>query len=414
MKLGLIGYPLGHSWSPDIHGILVPESTYEKWELKEEELEGFLERRDFDGINVTIPYKEKVIPYLDSLDEKAEKIGAVNTIVNSNGKLIGKNTDYDGFKNMVIANGISLHGKKCAVLGNGGANKAVTLAIRDLGGIPITVSRRDSADTIRYDTLYKEEASFSVIVNTTPVGMFPKVEEMPIDLDRFTKLEAVIDIIANPLCTKLLFEAKCRGFKTLGGFEMLVRQAYAADVYFTGGPVEENRIRTCLSKLRNQRRNLVLIGMPTSGKSTIAKKLSEITGRPMVEMDAVIEKRLGTTIRECFDTKGESYFRDMESEVCKSLFETSGSIISTGGGVMKRKENMQWLSYNGEVLFLKRDLEKLYGTESRPLSKDNNAMKKLYEERLPYYERYANRVIDNNGSLEETIQQILEGEIKHV
>jgi len=313
-KLGLIGYPLGHSWSPEIHKILIG-ADYSLMPLTESELDDFFAKKDFDGINVTIPYKEKVIPYLDEMDESAKTVGAVNCIVNHDGILTGYNTDCGGLLSMLEENHIEVSGMKCAVLGSGGASKAAQAAVKKLNGEAVVVSRSKKENCITYGELYERQSEFAVLINATPVGMDPNRDEMPVDLEKFTNLTAVVDIIANPMRTRLQFAAKMKGIPYLGGFEMLVRQAAYADLYFTGKLPNEETIQACMRLLKERMGNIVLIGMPTSGKSTLASLLSERTGREVLEMDDEIEGMMGMSIKKAFAEHGEAYFRGKERNV---------------------------------------------------------------------------------------------------
>lgn len=407
MKLGLIGHPLGHSWSPQIHGFLIHEK-YGKWDIEEKDLDDFFAKKDFDGINITIPYKQKAIPYMDEMDPAAKAIGAINCVVNRKGKLKGYNTDYLGFRNMLVANEFDPKGKVIAVLGTGGASKAVSKALEDMEGKVVHVSRKPKNEKqISYEDLYQRAEEFRWIVNATPVGMAPDTEKAPVDPGKFPHLEAVVDIIANPLCTKLAFDAKVRKIPYLGGFEMLVRQALAADEIFLDQKLDDDLVKPCMNALLKEKRNLVLIGMPTSGKSTIAKYLHEKTGLDVMEMDGEIEKELGTSIRQCFAEKGETYFRQKETELCAKLSKEEGKIISCGGGVIKKEENMRLLNHNGLIIWLKRDLSHLFATDSRPLTGDEAYMKRLYEERRGLYENYSDIQVDNNGRIETAVNEIL-------
>ena len=407
MKLGLIGYPLGHSWSKPIHDFMIG-SDYQMFELKPEELEGFMTKKDFDGLNVTIPYKQKVMKYLDEIDETAAKIGAVNTIVNHNGVLKGYNTDYLGFMEMLKRNHIDVQGKKTAVLGSGGASRAVAAALAILGADFDIVSRKaERENTILYETMYERSDDYQVIVNTTPLGLAPHPDDMPVNLSRFTKLEAVADIIANPLRTRLLFEAGCRGLKTAGGLEMLVAQAWHADLLYTGEQLDPQLITDCLAELYRDRRSIVLIGMPTAGKTTVSALLGEACGRDVIEMDDEIVEILGTSIKECFAEKGEDYFRWLEQEVAKDLRSGGRFVISCGGGVIKNPETMRFLSENSIVVWLKRGIEQLFATDSRPLSSNAEALRKLYEERRPLYELYSDVSADNTGDISDTVAEII-------
>lgn len=406
MRLGLIGHPLGHSWSPAIHQNLIHED-YQLYDLKPEELDAFLKGKEFDGLNVTIPYKETVIPYLDEVDPDAERIGAVNCIVNEHGRLKGYNTDCIGLEEMLKHHEIPVSGNKIAVLGSGGASKAAMQALRHLGGNPTVISRKKKDGVLTYEELYEREDEFSILVNATPVGMFPECDATPVDLQRFHRLKAVVDIVANPLRTRLCFEAKCMGLQTCGGFEMLVRQALAADELFVRKKLDPDLVFSCMNTLLSERRNIVLIGMPTSGKTTISRQLGRILKKEPVEMDDEIEKKLGMSISQCFVRKGEAYFRRIETEVAREHRQGRGEIISCGGGVIKTPETMRYLSENGLVILITRNLDQLYPTDNRPLASNEEALRKLYEERKPLYERYRDVTVDNSGTMDETIHEIL-------
>lgn len=407
MKLGLIGYPLGHSWSPEIHRFTIREN-YQLWPITEEELDAFFEKKDFDGINVTIPYKQAVMRYLDELDDTAKEIGAVNTIVNDHGKLKGYNTDYEGLVDMIQAKNISLDQKKTAVLGTGGVSKAAVAAVKKLGGIPVFISRSDKPGSITYEQFYETIASFQVLINATPVGMSPNCDEIPVKIDVLDQFDAIIDIIANPLTTRLLFEAKKRRIPCAGGFEMLVRQAIAADRYFLNQEMDPHLTYSCMNELYKEKRNIVLIGMPTSGKTTISKMLEKRTGMKAIEMDDELEKILGTTIKQCFAEKGEAFFRKAESDYIRSIRKDEKMIISCGGGVIKNDDNMRLLNENGIVVWIRRDLNKLYPTNNRPLASNEDALVQLYNERKGLYEMYSDVIVDNDGTLEEAVEKILE------
>ncbi len=406
MKLGLIGYPLGHSWSPEIHHFFLKDCSYDLWPLKEDELDAFFEKRDFDGLNVTIPYKKTVMSYLDEIDETAALIGAVNTIVNRNGRLKGYNTDWTGFAAMLETNRID-PGYRAVILGSGGASKAVQAALRSRG-TAFDVASTSGSGTVTYEEMYQRQAEYSVLINSTPVGMSPNDDAVPADLENFTELKAVVDIVANPLRTSLCFEAQQRGIPSAGGFEMLVRQALEADRLFTGQQMDEEPADACMQYLYRKRRSIVLIGMPTSGKSTIARIISEKTGRKLIEMDEILTERLGTSISECFAQKGEAHFRSMEADLCRELKASGRTVISCGGGVIKNRENMRCLSENGVVVWIDRSPELLYGSDGRPLSKSHEDIERLYRERRELYERYSDIRICNDGDISEAVTQILE------
>ena len=405
MKLGLIGYPLGHSWSRAIHAYFLKEDCYRNYELKEEALEPFLKNTDLSGFNVTIPYKQKVMPCLDEIEETARIIGAVNTVVKKDGILTGYNTDYIGFLNMLKENGIRTEGRRFAVLGDGGASKAVQAALRCLSADYDIVRRSPKEGTITFEEMYEREAVYQGIINATPVGMSPKDSETPVDIRRFSNLESVVDVVANPLRTRLLFEAKLAGLKTCGGFEMLVRQALAADEYFLGKKMDEGMVKPCMDALLKERRNIVLIGMPTCGKSTIAKHIAMKSGRELIDMDQIIEARLGTSIRDCFEKRGEAYFRTMESSLSEEI-SAQGAVVSCGGGVVKNEANMRALSRNGLIFWIDRSVENLFASDDRPLSSRREDLERLYEERRFLYRQYSDYRIDNNGTLEEAANAI--------
>jgi len=407
MKLGLIGDPLGHSWSPEIHAFLIG-ADYQKWTVPKEELQQFLERRSFDGINVTIPHKQAVMRYLDEIDETAARIGAVNCILNRGGRLIGYNTDEIGLREMIIHAGWSLEGAECAILGSGGASHAAAAAVQKLGGRPMIVSRTPAADRISYEELYARQEQISFLINATPCGMYPEIDKVPADASRLRHLQGIVDLVANPLRTRLRFEAEQLGIPTLGGFEMLVRQAFAADELFTGRALDPARIDACMRHLYQARRNTVLIGMPSSGKSTLAAMLAEHTGRPLVEMDEEIEARAGRPVPAIFAESGEQEFRRLETELARTLAEGCGRIISCGGGIIKNPENMRLLSADGQVIWIRRPLAQLRGTPDRPLSQNRAQMEELYRQRSPLYERFADAAVDNSGSLQDALRQLLE------
>ena len=395
MKFGLIGKTLGHSWSAYIHHELAG-IPYELKELAEEQLPTFLQERDFCGINVTIPYKEAVIPYLDELDDTARSIGAVNCIINDNGRLIGHNTDLFGFTKMVEESGIDV---RCpvAILGSGGAAKAASLGITQMGGKPIIVSRHPQGDEISYEELY--DRGYEVIVNATPIGMAPDVAACPIDLDKLSGVRGIIDIVANPLVTTLMFEAKCRGIAYCGGFAMLVWQAVGADALFTGNMPDVQTVSRARARILRQKRNIVLIGMPSGGKTTVGRMTSDLTGMPFVDMDEELEKKMGMSVRGCFDKNGEAWFRSVEHDLAVELSHREGTIISCGGGIIKDKANMEVLQHNGLIVWIDRSPDLLVPTASRPLSSSRGQMKVLYEERHAFYDMYKDVKVDNNGGL---------------
>lgn len=407
MKLGLIGNPLGHSWSPEIHKFLI-NADYSLWPLEESELEGFFARRDFDGINVTIPYKSTVIGFLDETDPAAERIQAVNCVTNRNGILKGWNTDVTGLKRLIDRHQVSCGSGMAAVLGTGGASKAACEACRMSGWDHIVVSRSGKNGAVSYSDLYGSQEEITVLINATPAGMHPDVDAVPVDIDRFTNLRYVIDIVANPVRTRLVYEAQLKGIDAYGGLEMLVAQAAAADELFTGDPVDDILVDKCVDMLLGQRRNIVLIGMPSSGKTTLGRMLARRLGRSFIDLDEEIVDIIGMPIRDYFAENGETAFRDIESEVCAKAGELSGMVISTGGGVVKRQENMTRLAHGGLILWIDRDPEFLTPTASRPLSSDREALCRLYNERKPLYGSYSDARIPNNGTVKEALERAME------
>lgn len=400
-KNGLLGRNLGHSYSPQIHSYL-GNYSYELFEKEPEELENFLRSGDFSGINVTVPYKKDVIPYLDELTPTAARMGAVNTVVRREGKLIGHNTDYFGFLTMVHQSGLDVGGKKVLVLGSGGASNTAVAVLKELGANVIIISRNG---TNNYGNIHLHQDA-ALLVNTTPVGMYPHNGESPIDLATLPNLEGVLDVIYNPARTKLLLDAENRGLVTMNGLLMLVAQAKEAAEWFTGCPIDDSIIATIHNTLRRQMENIILVGMPGCGKSTVGKLLAEKAGKNFVDADLEIVSLAGKTIPEIFAQDAEETFRDYETQVLNALGKQSGLVVSTGGGCVTRDRNYPLLHQNGSVLWLKRDVAHL-PTDGRPLSQANS-LEKMYQIRKPMYERFADHVIDNNGAVEETVSRILE------
>ena len=407
MRYGLIGEKLGHSFSKIIHEKLA-DYTYDLIPLSLEELDVFMREKEFSAINVTIPYKETVIPYLDEVDPKAAKMGAVNTVVQRNGKLFGYNTDYFGFRYMLEHNHIQIAGKKVLVLGRGGASKAVIAVLEDMGAAEIhTIYYKIAEDSISYETCYALHTDTQVIVNTTPVGMYPNSGHTPIDLTPFTKLEAVADVVYNPLRTRLVLDAEEKGCQAIGGLEMLVGQAKYAVEIFMDQSLPEDSIDVVYKDLMAERRNLVLIGMSGCGKSTLGKLAAEKLGKTFVDTDAEIIKRIGMSIADYFAAYGEDSFRKVESEVVQEISTQNNLVISTGGVVIKNPENIRWLKGNGTVIWIQRDPELLESGNGRPLVPDQEAVRRLYKERLPLYTAAAETIIENDGNEEEALQKIL-------
>ena len=391
-KYGCIGKKLTHSFSKEIHAKLA-DYAYDLIELAEEEIAPFFEKKDFAAINVTIPYKQTVIPYLDSISEVAERIGAVNTIVNKDGKLCGYNTDYYGMKALIERIGIDLTGKKVLVLGPGGTSKTARVVAADLGAAEIlTVSRRKTDHYITYEEAVQEHADANVIINTTPSGMYPDCESRPIDITEFTQLIGVVDVVYNPLCTNLVLDAKQRGIKAEGGLYMLIMQAVVAVERFLDTRIAKEVADRVFASIFASKENVVLTGMPGSGKSTVGKCLN-IEGFEFVDTDEEIEKRCGCSIKELIQEKGEAYFRALETEVIQEVSATNCRIISTGGGAVLKEENVRALKRNGKLYFLNADLSRLQATDSRPLSDTQEKLARLYTERMSLYTGTADVVV---------------------
>ena len=391
-KYGCIGKKLTHSFSKEIHAKLA-DYAYDLIELAEEEIAPFFEKKDFAAINVTIPYKQTVIPYLDSISEVAERIGAVNTIVNKDGKLCGYNTDYYGMKALIERIGIDLTGKKVLVLGTGGTSKTARVVAVDMGAAEIlTVSRRKTDHYITYEEAVQKHADANVIINTTPSGMYPDCESRPIDITEFTQLIGVVDVVYNPLCTNLVLDAKQRGIKAEGGLYMLVMQAVVAVERFLDTRIAKEVADQVFASIYASKENVVLAGMPGSGKSTVGKLLN-IEGFEFVDTDEEIEKRCGCSIKELIQEKGEAHFRALETEVIREVSSMNCRIISTGGGAVLKEENVRALKRNGKLYFLNADLSRLKATDSRPLSDTQKKLARLYTERMSLYTGTADVVV---------------------
>ena len=401
MRCGLLGKKLGHSYSPQIHSYF-SDYTYELFEKSPEELEFFLKHGDFSGLNVTMPYKKDVIPYLDELSDRAAELGAVNTIVRRNdGTLIGHNTDYFGFQSMLNRSGLQVAGKKVLVLGSGGASATAVAVLKKQGSNVVVISRNGESN---YNNL-EQHADASVIVNTTPVGMYPNVGVSPVELALFHELEGVLDVVYNPARTQLLLDAEEIGLIANNGLWMLVAQAKESAEWFIGTTISDNIISDIHRILQKQMENLVLVGMPGCGKSTIGSLLANLLNKKFVDADEVVAKQAGMTIPEIFATSGEKGFRDLETRVLSELGKESGMVIATGGGCVTRQENYPFLHQNGRILWIRRDIEKL-PVNGRPLSQRSN-LEEMYRIRRPYYEAFADYSVDNDGSQEETVARIL-------
>lgn len=401
MKCGLLGRKLGHSYSPQIHGCL-SDYSYSLFEKEPEEIGDFLKHGDFTGLNVTIPYKKAVIPFLDELSPTAKALGAVNTIVRrSDGSLFGHNTDYFGFASLLKRSGLSVTGKKVLVLGSGGASSTVTAVLNALGAKAVVISRSGENN---YGNLCLH-ADAAAIVNATPVGMFPNTGVSPVDLSLFPKLEGVLDVIYNPARTQLLLDAEALGIPCANGLWMLVAQAKESAEYFTGTSIDDAVIAPIHAKLVRQMENIVLIGMPGCGKSTIGAILADRLGRQLVDVDEEIIRLAGKPIPEIFAQDGEAIFRDWETKALSGLGKQSALVIATGGGCVTQPRNYPLLHQNGTIFWLKRDISKL-PTDGRPLSQANS-LDDMFVKRAPLYAKFADHAISNDGPAQETAAAIL-------
>ncbi len=405
MKYGLIGKKLGHSFSKPIHE-KIAGYTYEIKEIAEDKLDSFMRERAFSGINVTIPYKSAVIPYLDYIDPIAEKIGAVNTIVNRDGKLYGYNTDFGGLSLLIKKSGFDLKNKKVLILGTGGTSKTANAVCEFLGAAEVVTVGRKSE--INYENVYSLHGDADYVINTTPVGMYPDCESYPIDTQKLSCLKGVADVIYNPLKTVLCRKAENRGIKSINGLYMLVSQAVLACELFTGNKLDAEAVCDGVyNEILNEKRNIVLIGMPGCGKTTIGKALSEITGKTFIDTDEVITEKYGN-ISEIIKGKGEPYFREIEAEQVKKVSMLSGCVIATGGGAVLKKENVDSLKQNGIIFFLNRPLCDIVPTEDRPLSQNYEALKKRFEERYNIYVNSCDEETAVDGDVMNSVNKILE------
>ena len=403
MEYGLIGAALGHSHSPRIHQLLFGYD-YILRELTAEELPAFLEARKFRGLNVTIPYKQAVIPFCDALGRAAARIGSVNTlVVRPDGSLYGDNTDYDGMCYAIRRAGITLEGKHVLILGSGGTSRTAQAAAEDLGASRITVVSRQGP--VNYETVYTLQ-DVDAIINTTPVGMFPHNGESPLDLSRFSRLTGVMDVVYNPLRTALVLQAEALGIPCTGGLPMLVAQAGRAGELFSGTAVPEKKLERVYREISAQVTNIVLIGMPGSGKSTVGRAVAEALGRDFCDADTEIERCAGKTIPEIFAQEGESAFRDWEHQVLADLGKRSGVVIAAGGGAVCFERNLPALRQNGRIYCLKRPIEDL-PTAGRPLSVSKERVREMAVEREPFYRRAAQVAVDNSGPVEAAVAVIL-------
>lgn len=402
-KFGLIGRTLKHSYSKIIHNLL-GDYAYDLYEVEPNELEQFVKSKKLKAFNVTIPYKKDVMRYLDRIDQSASLIGAVNTVVNNNGVLTGFNTDFMGMTYMLRRVGIDVKGKKVMILGSGGTCNTAVSVVKYLGAKYILVVSRTGE--VNYDN-YLEFNDAEIIINTTPVGMYPNNYACPIDITTFNNLSGVVDVIYNPNTTMLSYHAKQKGIKYTNGLPMLVAQAKYAYEYFFGERKSDVVIEEVLSQILRDTLNVVLVGMAGCGKSTVGKALAKELGYEFIDTDDLIVERVGQDIPTIFKQRGEEYFRDIEKQVVLDVGKMTKKVIATGGGVVKDKENYFALKSNGNIFWIDRKVENLALT-NRPLSKDIETVKKLYAERQPLYSAFADFKVDNNCDVNQTVKGVID------
>lgn len=408
MEYGCIGERLGHSFSKEIHNALA-SYEYSLKELRREELPEFFKNKNFKAINVTIPYKQDVIEFLDWISDEAKSINAVNTIVNNNGKLYGYNTDFYGLKSLIERENVSLKDKKVAILGSGGTSNTAFAVANYLEALSVLkVSRNKKDGYITYDELYEKYCDCEIIINTTPCGMFPKTGVSAVDLEKLPKVEAVFDAVYNPLNSKLILDAKAKNITAVGGLYMLVSQAAYAVEKFIEAPVDNNKVEEIFKNLYKQKMNIALIGMPASGKTSVGKVLSEKLNKTFVDSDDEIVKPENKKIPEIFEEFGEAYFRNVEKSVIKEFSMLNSQVISTGGGAILNSENIENLKANSRIYFLDRPLDMLITTSDRPLSSNRADLEKRYKERYELYKSSADVIIDGGKTVEEVAKIIEE------
>lgn len=403
MKCGLLGEKLGHSYSPLIYEKLGIHG-YALYEHTAGELGDFFKDRDFDYINVTVPYKKAAAQRCDTLVGDATALGAVNTVVNRGGKLFGYNTDTEGFLYMLNSAGFSPAGKKVLILGSGGASAAVLTVLERLGAGKTVVISRTGRDNYTNLSLH---ADADMIVNATPVGMYPYNQcPPPVELSVFPQCGFVCDLIYNPDKTPLLLAAQERGIPFSNGLPMLVAQAAAAARIAAGIETDAARISDIARELRRSKLNIVLIGMPGCGKSSIGKALAQKLSRPLFETDEMVAEKTGSlAFYDLIGHESEQYFRWLETNTCAVVGRGSGSVISTGGGVITTPANFSLLRQNSAVVFIKRDIDAL-ATDGRPLSKSRPVLWQMYEKRLPLYLSMCDFIIENDSTVDAAAEKI--------
>ena len=403
LRCGLIGKTLSHSFSPRIHGLLA-DYSYKLFEMSECEVGKFIRGGDFDALNVTIPYKKTVIPYLDEISEEARRIGSVNTVTRlSDGRLRGDNTDYFGFSYMLKKANIAIEGKKVLILGTGGASLTAQAVCSDLGAREIVLVSRNG--DVNYENVYEKHPDGEVIINCTPVGMYPNNQVSPISLSRFSQLSGVADMVYNPATTELLFEAQSLKIPCTNGLSMLVAQAKRACELFLDTTIDNGVIDEITAEIEKTTKNIVLVGMPGCGKSTVGAILSEMMGRKLVDTDEMISKSEGRDIPTIFNSDGEDYFRSAEHNAVAEAGKQSSLIISTGGGVVTRGENYRPLKQNGVIFYIQRNINFL-SRDGRPLSQ-NGDLEEMFQKRRPMYEAFCDYKVKNGTTAIDCAKEIL-------
>lgn len=406
-RYGLLGEKLSHSFSKPIHEAL-GGYPYELIPLSREGLDQFLRKKDFAGVNVTIPYKQTVIPYLDELDPAARAIGVVNTIVNRDGRLYGSNTDFAGMRQTLLANRIPVQGKKVLILGSGGTSRTAHAVLEELGAAEIRqVSREPAAGQLSYEQARRAE-DIQLIVNTTPVGMFPQTGGLPLELEGFPRLEGVLDVIYNPLRTRLLQQAEKRGIPCAGGLLMLTAQAKFAAEQFLGRTIPESQLEAVYHRLLQEKTNLVLIGMPASGKTALGSRAAAALGREWVDLDEEIVRFSGKSIPEIFAQEGEAGFRARERRATEEISLRNGIVISTGGGCILDPQNVENLRKNGWLCYNDRPVSLLSAGDGRPLARSREDLAALYQARAPLYQEAADFRLCNDGGEDAALTKLLE------
>ncbi len=412
MDYGCIGEKLSHSFSKEIHACLA-DYDYQLCEIPRNELTEFMRARAFKAINVTIPYKQDVLPFLDEIDPIAAEIGAVNTIVNRGGKLYGYNTDFAGMTALMHRANIDPSEKKVLILGSGGTSKTAAAVVRALGARKIIrVSRTAKDGCVSYEQVYAEHTDAEILINTTPCGMYPEIDAQPLDVADFPQLIGVVDAIYNPLRSQLIRQAISLGISATGGLYMLVAQAAVAVGHFLGTPIDEATIDQVYRSILNRKQNLVLVGMPGSGKSTLGKRFAEKHAMPFIDTDDLIREQTGTDISTIFAERGEAAFRDIEAAVIRQIESVQHTVIATGGGAILREENICSLTANGRICFLDRPLSDIVATADRPLSSDRERLQERYNERYALYCAAADYTVNCVADIPQNIQRMEEGFMK--